>query len=443
MQLVANNVRTFRVKMIEEKGFLIKGPKTHDRSPKTWAMLIASAMFIDSVLLSVVIPILPTYLSGPGHHVGQFAIGMLFASKAIVQIITGPFSGPVANRFGKQWTMLVGMCIIVVATMIFAVGKSYAVLFVARAAQGVGSSLVATAGLSLLAVLHADNEEAQGKAMGMATSGVGLGVIVGPPFGGVTYHFGNKALPFYILAGLATLNLVAQGIMLHREKIVENPRDDAEKPKSILTLMKDSSVWSVVYSLMIVTTGISFLEPTLPLWMEDKFGAPPWETGVIFLAASISYLLGIPVASCAKPEYREKLAFTGMISVAAGSLFVAWPGHRFATTQSIPGLIMVGFGLGICECTMLPMLAAAIDRRHPGSQASVFAMADMAASTAFALGPLVGSAMYQHEDFRYACLTQAAIIGLSSSLILFMKPNKTADEEGDDRLDIEYDLSRT
>ena len=59
--------------------------------------------------------------------------------------------------------------------------------------------------MGLLADRFPDNEE-RGSAMGVALSGLALGVLLGPPFGGVTYQFLGKEAPFLILATFALLD---------------------------------------------------------------------------------------------------------------------------------------------------------------------------------------------------------------------------------------------
>ena len=54
----------------------------------------------------------------------------------------------------------------------------------------------------MLAQAYPDDQE-RGSAMGIALGGLALGVLVGPPFGGILYAISGKELPFMILALLA------------------------------------------------------------------------------------------------------------------------------------------------------------------------------------------------------------------------------------------------
>ena len=64
----------------------------------------------------------------------------------------------------------------IIAAAAYARGTSFIVMLLARAVQGVGSSLVAAAGYCLLAESFVDEEERK-KAMSHALNGVAIGIF--------------------------------------------------------------------------------------------------------------------------------------------------------------------------------------------------------------------------------------------------------------------------
>jgi len=56
--------------------------------------------------------------------------------------------------------------------------------------------------MGMLADRYTDDRE-RGNAMAIALGGLALGVLIGPPFGGIMYEFVGKASPFLVLALLA------------------------------------------------------------------------------------------------------------------------------------------------------------------------------------------------------------------------------------------------
>jgi MFS transporter, DHA1 family, solute carrier family 18 (vesicular acetylcholine transporter), member 3 len=75
------------------------------------------------------------------------AVGTLFGSKAIIQLLVNPFTGALIDRIGYDIPMCIGLCVIFLSTTTFAFGRSYGVLFLARSLQGVGSAFADTSGL--------------------------------------------------------------------------------------------------------------------------------------------------------------------------------------------------------------------------------------------------------------------------------------------------------
>ena len=187
-------------------------------------------MCIRDRLYMVIVPIIPDYLryigawgmepEKPGnetvavqrpksHHGQDSATGILFASKAIVQLMVNPFSGALIDRIGYDLPMMIGLCIMFLSTAVFACGRSYGVLFFARSLQGVGSAFADTAGLAMIADRFTEENE-RSKALGIALAFISFGCLVAPPFGGALYQFAGKEVPFLILAFVS----LADGIML-------------------------------------------------------------------------------------------------------------------------------------------------------------------------------------------------------------------------------------
>lgn len=60
--------------------------------------------------------------------------------------------------------------------------------------------------MSIIAEIYPENEE-RGNAIGFALSGLAMGTLIGPTYGGVLYELCGKTVPFLILSSLAVLGL--------------------------------------------------------------------------------------------------------------------------------------------------------------------------------------------------------------------------------------------
>ncbi|XP_014897606.1 chromaffin granule amine transporter-like, partial [Poecilia latipinna] len=180
-------------------------------------------------------------------------VGLLFASKALVQLLVNPFVGPLTNRIGYHIPMFAGFIIMFVSTIMFAFSGTYPLLFFARSLQGIGSSFSSVAGLGMLASVYTDDDE-RGVAMGVALGGLAMGVLIGAPFGSVMYDFVGKSAPFLILAFLAVFDGALQLCILQPSKICPGSVEGTP----LLTLLKDPYI--------LISAGTEALVLHLELW---------------------------------------------------------------------------------------------------------------------------------------------------------------------------------
>ncbi|XP_074501800.1 synaptic vesicular amine transporter [Sebastes fasciatus] len=348
-------------------------------------------------------------------------VGLLFASKATVQLITNPFIGPLTNRIGYQLPIFAGFCIMFVSTIMFAFSSSYTLLFLARSMQGVGSSCSSVAGMGMLASVYTDDEE-RGHAIGIALGGLALGVLVGPPFGSVMYEFVGKTAPFLILAFLALFDGALQLIVLQPTKV----EPESQKGTPLLTLMKDPYIIIAAGAICFGNMAIAMLEPTLPIWMMETMCARKWQLGVAFLPASISYLIGTYIfGSLAHKMGRWLCALIGITLVGISVICVP-----FAT--NIYGLIVpnfgVGFAIGMVDSSMMPIMGYLVDLRHVSVYGSVYAIADVAFCMGFALGPSIGGAVAESIGFPWLMTIIGIVDIFFAPLCIFLR-NPPGQEE--------------
>uniref|UniRef100_A0A673K6J2 Synaptic vesicular amine transporter-like n=1 Tax=Sinocyclocheilus rhinocerous TaxID=307959 RepID=A0A673K6J2_9TELE len=324
-------------------------------------------------------------------------VGLLFASKATVQLITNPFIGPLTNRIGYQIPMFAGFCIMFVSTIMFAFSSSYTLLFLARSLQGVGSSCSSVAGMGMLASVYTDDEE-RGNAIGIALGGLAMGVLVGPPFGSVMYEFVGKTAPFLILAVLAVLD---GGEFINLCSL----------RSSLITLMKDPYILIAAGSICFANMAIAMLEPALPIWMMETM-CPIWAA---FLPASISYLIGTNIFAVLAHKMGSFLCF-----------------ERVPLAKDIYGLIVpnfgVGFAIGMVDSSMMPIMGYLVDLRHVSVYGSVYAIADVAFCMGFAIGPSAGGAIARSIGFPWL-MTIIGVVDILFAPLCFLLRNPPANEE--------------
>lgn len=155
-------VLPFINKNVSEIRCLLRNKINEEKIQKRLVLTIVSiALLLDNMLYMVIVPIIPTYLrrikvyrttveiteikfpNGTLYnetkliYIGEDeALGYLFAIKAIVQLLVNPFSGTLIDRIGYEIPLIVGLIVLFTSTAIFALGRSYSLLFFARSLQG-------------------------------------------------------------------------------------------------------------------------------------------------------------------------------------------------------------------------------------------------------------------------------------------------------------------
>ncbi|XP_045530614.1 synaptic vesicular amine transporter [Pieris brassicae] len=339
------------------------------------------------------------------------AVGVMFASKAIVQLIANPFVGPLTHKIGYSVPMFTGFILMFLSTIIFAFGRSYSVLFIARALQGIGSSCSSVSGMGMLAERYPDDKE-RGNAMGIALGGLALGVLIGPPFGGLMYEFVGKTAPFLMLSALALGDGLLQ-LMILQPGVVRQETD----PPSLKALITDPYILVAAGAITFANVGIAMLEPSLPIWMADTMEARRWQQGVAFLPASICYLIGTNLfGPLGHKMGRWLAACSGLIII--GLCLILIPMARKLEHLIIPNAGL-GFAIGMVDSSMMPELGFLVDIRHAAVYGSVYAIGDTAFCLGYAVGPAFSGTLVNSIGFEWM-LVIIAILNFAYAPVLLL-----------------------
>lgn len=114
--------------------------------------------------------------------------------------------GWVGDRLPQRRALfLFGLSMLLVATIILAVGRHMAILVIGRLLQGLSAAVVWTSGLALLTDIF--GQERYGEAVGYAQTSVSIGTTSAPLLGGVVYARGGYTAVSAMSAGTVAVSL--------------------------------------------------------------------------------------------------------------------------------------------------------------------------------------------------------------------------------------------
>ncbi|KAG7216321.1 hypothetical protein INR49_021725, partial [Caranx melampygus] len=421
------------------KQLVIKDP---ERQKRIILVIVCTALLLDNMLYMVIVPIIPDYLENLQNaadkaqeaavHInstnstihqatkGNFdvQIGVLFASKAILQLLVNPLSGTFIDRVGYDIPLFIGLNVMFLSTLIFAFAENYATLFLARSMQGLGSAFADTSGIALIADRYTEETE-RSKALGIALAFISFGSLVAPPFGGVLYEFAGKRVPFLILACIC----LADGVLCLTvlKPFSNRERENMPVGTPIYKLMIDPYIAVVAGALTICNIPLAFLEPTIANWMEENMNASQWEIGMTWFPAFFPHVLGVylTVKLAAKyPHLQWFYGAIGMVFIGASSCTV--PACKNFGQLMIP-LCGICFGIAFVDTALLPTLGFLVDVRHVSVYGSVYAIADISYCVAYALGPIVAGKIVHDLGFVQLNLGMGLANVLYAPALLLLK----------------------
>lgn len=423
-------VPILNITVAEAKALFWERVKEPTNQKRIILVIVCIALLLDNMLYMVIVPILPDYLQYIGawdddeevvtkatiiaknqsvaapttmrtmHHPGQdSATGVLFASKAIVQLMVNPFSGALIDRIGYEVPMMIGLTILFFSTSLFACGGSYGLLFFARSLQGAGSAFADTSGLAMIADRYTEENE-RSKALGIALAFISFGCLVAPPFGGALYQFAGKSVPFLILALVCLIDGAMLLLVMRPVKEQIRLSQEAKQPTvPIWKLLMDPYIAVCAGALTMANVALAFLEPTISVWMEDNMTHDNWKIGMVWLPAFFPHVFGVILTvklAKAYPHHQWLMAAIGL-TLEGLSCFII-PFSNSYTMLMIP-ICIICFGIALIDTALLPTLGYIVDVRYVSVYGSIYAIADISYSMAYAVGPIIAGAIVELIGF--------------------------------------------
>lgn len=129
--------------------------------------------------------------------------------------------------------LIIGLIALIASQVMFMEAPNYAVMAIARALQGISSSMVWIVGLAVLC--DTTPEKNVGRQLGIAMTGLTVGLLVGSPAGGALYsRFGFRA-PFIFGEICALFDLLLRLLLIERDVALKWGYDPSEPTAQVLT----------------------------------------------------------------------------------------------------------------------------------------------------------------------------------------------------------------
>jgi MFS family permease len=384
-------------------------------------------VFIDLMGFGIVVPVLA--FCAKEYGASGLTLGLILGSFSLMQFIFSPVWGRLSDRVGRRPVLMVSLLGSIIGFCTFALASSVAMLFASRILTGIAAASVSTAQAYV-----ADTTDDAGRSGGMAIIGMafGLGLVLGPPIGGILSSFGTSfGLPPNLLPGASAATLSAIALSMCVMALPESRVPDARRPAGRLWLI-DNESWKIFFgvrglrlaggSLAVLMCTLASLAPILVLVGRDNFSLTARQVGYLL------GLMGVVVVALQVTTVDRATRWLGDVGTAmigagcllAGLLLVPFTHSRAVLVLAI---CLMGVGQGLCNPTLSAFISKVAPSTHRGG---ILGVSSSLNSLARVIGPALAGWAYDTMKAPGALLSQGAVVLialiLSVRLIAASKP---------------------
>ena len=168
-------------------------------------VLMYALVFLDEIALLGLVPLLPGYTRA--YDLSTTEAGALLAAAPLAIVVASIPAGRLSDRLGSRRVTLAAGVLIVLATAGTAAASGFALLLVTRAAFGLASGTIWSAGLAWIGDSASDARRSA--ALGTVITVAGVGGMAGPVFCGFLAEHVGRGAPWAVVSGATVLVVVA------------------------------------------------------------------------------------------------------------------------------------------------------------------------------------------------------------------------------------------
>ncbi len=358
------------------------------RSP---LLVIFVTVFIDLVGFGIVIPVLPFYVEGTQFDASTRAVGLLFASYSVMQLIFSPILGRLSDRYGRRPVLFFSLLGTSLGFFILGSATTLWMLFAGRIIDGITGGNISTAQAYIADVT---TEENRAKGMGLIGAAFGLGFIFGPAIGGVLSRWGVH-VPFFFAGALSLANATLLYFVLPETVTADHPaRVSAATGRwsQLAAALRRARLAYVLAVYFLFVTAFSVMTSSFGLFTLYRFGFDAHDTGWIFAFVGVvgAVVQGGLISRLVKAFGEPALVIAGALLFAASLALIPLTGPQTGTPALLALGALFAFGNGLATPSLTSLASKSASK---GEQGGMLGVTQAVASLARTVGPLVSAAL--------------------------------------------------
>lgn len=214
-------------------------------------LILTFMVTLDSSIVNVALPVMAQKL-----HVTMASIEWTVTSYLVVMTAFVLLFGKLGDTFGKVKIFQIGGLVFTIGSALCSVSSSLFMLIIARLIQGSGAAAALACNQGIITEVYPD--EQRGKALGMISTAVALGLMVGPMAGGLIMSVAKWQYIFVINVPVGIAAYIAGRKYLPADVLQKQPPLDV-----IGILTSSAAILCIVIALTLLQTRTTWFEYTM------------------------------------------------------------------------------------------------------------------------------------------------------------------------------------
>jgi len=325
-----------------------RSPSALSRAPQTLTagvlFLLAALAALGALATNIILPAFPTIGQDLGVSVRDLGatLSSFFLAFAVGQL----FVGPLSDRFGRQWLVVIGLAIFMVGSVICALASTLPHLISGRVVQALGVCATSVLSRAIARDLFDGQELARALSLTMVAMAAAPGFS--PLLGGALEGLLGWRATFIVLAGIALL----LGLR-YVTGLGETHAPDKRSPLSIRavlrtygSLARDRRLMAPAVAVGMVIGALYAFFSMAPAILLSGFGLTSLAFGLFF--ASIVFVVfgaGLLAPRLAQRWGTTRAACAGLFVALAGSALLLFGPEEFFVFCTALSIFLFGMGL--------------------------------------------------------------------------------------------------
>jgi EmrB/QacA subfamily drug resistance transporter len=384
---------------------------------------VLAFLMISTFMISIESTIVATAMPRIVAELGHFSLySWVFSSFLLMQAISTPIYGKLADLFGRKPIFLTGIVLFLMGSWLCGLASSMQFLISARFIQGLGAGAVMPISATIVGDLYPGSERA--KVQGYLSSVWGISSVVGPLAGGLIVQYLHWAWIFWINLPLGILTIIGTAIFLHEQVKKQKPSIDFGGAflflvaiiSFMLLLLEGGSNWGWLSWPSLIALFTTVIALTLFFFWEKRASSPLipihlWKDRLIVVANLTTLLSGAAMVGLSSflPTYVQgimgysaliagftltvmsvgwssaaislgrllnrlswrTIAILGGFCLLLGSFFIFTLDPQKSPLWAAIGSLIIGLGMGLTSTTFTVSIQSSVQWEMRGSATSL------------------------------------------------------------------------